>query len=315
MSSNRAWAIVTLVSLLAMMVTLLTAGSALAAGGGGGGGGGFNAPSQSAPKFDPVATYQQAVADLRAGENKQAAKGFRKVLSVDKKNANTHYLYGIALYNQGKHKRAIRPFQKAIKYRGEHILARGYLSAAYRLSGKVDKANQEQRLLLEQQSNCGDCKDKKALNTALELADGANNKHNSKTTSSLLNLSPGLANSQTGDNAYLTAVASINRGDYHSALASLQQSADAFGPHPDVLTYIGFVNRKLGNMNAALYHYQLALSIQANHRGANEYLGEFYVETGRLDLAKVQLKTLESICQFGCEEAEELRRWIAAAHS
>jgi hypothetical protein len=31
--------------------------------------------------------------------------------------------------------------------------------------------------------------------------------------------------------------------------------------------------------------------------------------------ARAQLKTLDRICKFGCEEAEELRRWIAGVKS
>ena len=49
--------------------------------------------------------------------------------------------------------------------------------------------------------------------------------------------------------------------------------------------------------------------------GANEYLGEYYVETGQLAKADAQLVKLERICKFGCEEAEELRRWIGGAKS
>jgi len=278
---------------------------------GGGGGGGFNAPSQSAPKFDPVATYQQAVDDLQTGHYKKASKGFRKVLSLDKKSANTQYLYGISLYRQGKYKKSVRPFQRAIKYQQGHILARGYISSAYQLTGKSDKATTLKQALLEQQRTCGDCDDKDKLDTAIKLADGAH----ANTTSSVLPLNNGIANSEFGDQAYLNAVADINRGNYQIALASLHESSLAFGPHPDVLTYLGFVNRKLGNMELALEYYQAALTIQDDHRGANEYLGEFYVEMGQLKLANAQLNKLKQICQFGCEEAEELKRWIDTATS
>ena len=44
-----------------------------------------------------------------------------------------------------------------------------------------------------------------------------------------------------------------------------------------------------------------------NHVGINEYLGELYVATNRLDLAKERLKVLESC---NCEEYGELKEII-----
>ena len=105
----------------------------------------------------------------------------------------------------------------------------------------------------------------------------------------------------------------INQGNYNQALIELKQSATEFGPHPDILTYQGFANRKLGNYETALSFYQQALAVDDNHKGANEYLGEYYIEQGQMTLAQNQLSKLESICAFGCEEAEELRRWIISA--
>jgi hypothetical protein len=65
----------------------------------------------------------------------------------------------------------------------------------------------------------------------------------------------------------------------------------------------------------AVRYYSAALALAPDHRGANEYLGEYYVETGQAAKARQQLVKLEGICKFGCEEAEELRRWIAGGHS
>ena len=95
----------------------------------------------------------------------------------------------------------------------------------------------------------------------------------------------------------------------------LRAAGVALGPHPDVLTYQGFANRKLSNYDVAISYYSAALKLDPEHRGANEYLGEYYVETGQLAKADAQLVKLERICKFGCEEAEELRRWIGGAKS
>jgi hypothetical protein len=47
--------------------------------------------------------------------------------------------------------------------------------------------------------------------------------------------------------------------------------------------------------------------LDASHLGINEYLGELYVQTNRLDLAKERLAVLNG-CK--CEEYEELKELI-----
>lgn len=290
---------------LSLAALIITPSASFASGGGGGGGGSFSTPSQSAPTIDPVEKYQEGVAALKKGENKKAEKAFKKVLKVVRKHPGANYLLGVSLFEQAKYKKARKPLEKSLKYDDSLVLARGYLAATYQRTNKTDKAEIQKQTLLQLQKTCGDCKDKASIETALKVANGASS---ASETTSLLKL-----DSNAGDAHYLAAVGRINSGDYDSALVLLKESAQMFGPHPDILTYQGFVNRKLGNYAEALSFYTTALAIQPEHRGANEYLGEYYVETGQMTLAKIQLKKLEDICDFGCEQAEELRRWISAA--
>ena len=51
----------------------------------------------------------------------------------------------------------------------------------------------------------------------------------------------------------------------------------------------------------------LGLKIDPNHKGINEYLGELYVKTGRMELAKERLAILKN-CK--CEEYSELKEVI-----
>ena len=75
----------------------------------------------------------------------------------------------------------------------------------------------------------------------------------------------------------------------------------------DTLNYLGFTTRKLGDYEGGEKYYLLGLEINPNHVGINEYLGELYVATNRLDLAKERLKILESC---SCEEYTELKEII-----
>ena len=72
----------------------------------------------------------------------------------------------------------------------------------------------------------------------------------------------------------------------------------------DTLNYLGFTTRKLGDYENGEKYYLMGLEIDPNHKGINEYLGELYVTTNRLDLAKERLQVLKSC---NCEEYAELK--------
>jgi len=75
----------------------------------------------------------------------------------------------------------------------------------------------------------------------------------------------------------------------------------------DTLNFLGFTTRKLGDYENGEKYYLLGLEIDPNHKGINEYLGELYVVTNRMDLAKERLKVLETC---NCEEYNELKEII-----
>ena len=72
----------------------------------------------------------------------------------------------------------------------------------------------------------------------------------------------------------------------------------------DTSNYLGFTTRKLGDYENGEKYYLMGLEIDPNHKGINEYLGELYVTTNRLDLAKERVKVLETC---NCEEYDQLR--------
>ena len=71
----------------------------------------------------------------------------------------------------------------------------------------------------------------------------------------------------------------------------------------DTLNYLGFTTRKLGDFEGGEKFYLQGLAIEPNHNGINEYLGELYVQTNRIDKAKERLEILKN-CK--CKEYEEL---------
>ena len=75
----------------------------------------------------------------------------------------------------------------------------------------------------------------------------------------------------------------------------------------DILNYLGYTLRKTGDFEKAETYYLKGLEMDPKHLGINEYLGELYVQTGRIELAKERLEVLKG-CK--CEEYEELKELI-----
>ena len=94
---------------------------------------------------------------------------------------------------------------------------------------------------------------------------------------------------------------------YEKALKFLIKSNKEKPNQADTLNYLGFATRKLGDFKKGEEYYLLGLKINPNHKGINEYLGELYVVTNRIDLAKERLNVLKDC---NCEEYNELKEII-----
>ena len=315
---------------LAVLGLSLAAGSALASGGGGGGGGGM--PSNSAPAYDPVEEYAKGKEALSAGKFKDADRALGHVLEVAPKDADTLFMMGLAKTGENDLKGAKRYFEKTLKIDPNHTNAQVELVLFDLKLGDRDGAKSQYDALIARATACADtCPEAAVLKAAIKTADDAMNAKPAMSapaevpgapsppptgtpigalapnTASLL-----FADNGAGDHAYVQAVSLINEGRYDDALAALHRAQAVFGPHPDVLTYIGFTYRKLGRLDLAEPYYQQALAIAPNHLGATEYYGELKVEKGDLVGARQMLAKLQTLCTFGCAEEDSLRRWIDA---
>ena len=90
---------------------------------------------------------------------------------------------------------------------------------------------------------------------------------------------------------------------YSQAFKNLEKAYKSDKKNPDVLNYMGFTSRKTGNFEKAEEFYLRGLSIKPDHNGINEYLGELYVQTNRIDKANERLEVLKGC---NCEEYGEL---------
>ena len=90
---------------------------------------------------------------------------------------------------------------------------------------------------------------------------------------------------------------------YSQAFIKLEKAYSSDKKNPDILNYMGYTSRKIGNFDQAEKFYLTGLSLKPDHNGINEYLGELYVQTNRIDKANERLDVLKNC---NCEEYKEL---------
>ena len=124
----------------------------------------------------------------------------------------------------------------------------------------------------------------------------------------------GLGN--TGSSAsfddYTVAVRLIKHEKYSEAIPHLELAL-ANKPHSaDILNYLGYTHRMLGDYPSSLDFYKRALAIDPDHKGVHEYLGELYLQMHDMASAQAELTTLGGLCPSGCDERDVLTKAIAA---
>ena len=291
-----------------LALCLVIAQPALSSGGGGGSSSAM--PSDSAPAYDPVAEYRSGITAFEAHDYKKAVTAFKRVVAVAPEHAPAQYLLGASFIALGDFKHAVRPLEAAAKADPTLLDAQRDLAISYAKMGQIEKATAQRDLIQAKQLACaGTCPQAAALDAAL----GAVNAALTGGTPQALGPSHRLVPLAAIDPVYVEAVGLINEGNYEPAIALLDDALWSAGPHPDLLTYLGFANRKLGRIETARRWYGQALAVAPNHRGALEYYGELKLQMGDRAGAQDHLARLERICGFGCVQADELRAQISGA--
>lgn len=289
---------------LAVGAAFLALSPAHSAGGGGGGGGTTGA---TAPQYDPVVEFQTGIRAYNAQDYRAAVAAFRRVVEAAPRHAPAQYYLGASYIGQGDYRRARRPLEAAIRADPNLIEARRDLAIAYVRSEEAGKAAEQREFLNQRKAACaGACPEAARIDAALAAVDAAI----AGTPPATFGLAHPNRTIASVDAAYVSAVGLINEQRYEPAIAELEGALWSAGPHPDLLTYLGFANRKLQRYDDARRWYEMALAIAPEHRGALEYYGELKLELGDLAGARAHLARLDALCPFGCQQADELRSWI-----
>lgn len=129
---------------------------------------------------------------------------------------------------------------------------------------------------------------------------------------------------RSSDSDYADGREAFLRKDWKATIESLLKVVARRPHHDNAHNMLGFAYRKLGEHERAFHHYERALELNPRHKQALEYLGEGYLELGRIEEAKATAIRLDEVCRFvvmafdnngwkqGCEERDDLERAFAA---
>jgi tetratricopeptide (TPR) repeat protein len=296
--------------LSAPVLTLGMGGGGMGGGGMPSGGGGMGGMSNT-PQYDPEVEYQHGTADLQAGKYKDAVSDFEHVTESAPRSANGWLMLGEAREGAGDEKGAEKAYERSVKLDNSSVQAHRELALSEIKLNQMDKAHAELADLQTKATTCGDsCPDAADLKAAIAAIQAAMPGGAAPAAANDAATHLSVAAPEAGDGAYVRAVSLINERRWDEALVSLDKAETVIGPHPDILTYKGYVWRRKGDWAKAEDFYRQALAIDPNHRGATEYYGELMVLKGDVAGAKAMLARLDRVCAYGCAEAVELRLWI-----
>jgi len=110
---------------------------------------------------------------------------------------------------------------------------------------------------------------------------------------------------------YKAAMAAVKASDWNQVIVRMQAYVARNPGDADAWNELGHAYRKTGDLDTAFKDYAKALQINPKHRDAHEYLGEAYLQAGDLAHAEAELRTLDSLCFFSCEQYSDLKKEIA----
>ncbi len=98
----------------------------------------------------------------------------------------------------------------------------------------------------------------------------------------------------------------LAKEDWSEAITLFEKVVDEEPDNADAWNYLAFSHRKQGDLDTAFDYYGKALELDPEHLGANEYLGEAYLQVDDMEGALAQLAKLEELCGAECEEYQLL---------
>jgi len=112
------------------------------------------------------------------------------------------------------------------------------------------------------------------------------------------------------DPDYLAGKQAVETMNWQAALDAFNKVLTKDAGNANAHNYLGYTYRKSGKLDLAFKHYEEALRLDPKHRGAREYMGEAYLMVDNPAKAEEQLRELDRLCLFGCEEYDDLKKAV-----
>jgi hypothetical protein len=109
---------------------------------------------------------------------------------------------------------------------------------------------------------------------------------------------------------YSAALKLIHQERFADAMPYLDKAVAQHPHNADILNYLGYTHRMVGDFPGSLAWYQKALTEDPDHKGAHEYLGELYLNMRDVASARMQLAELVRLCPDNCDERDTLTKSI-----
>jgi tetratricopeptide (TPR) repeat protein len=120
------------------------------------------------------------------------------------------------------------------------------------------------------------------------------------------------ADSANLDPDFAAGKTALAKGQWASAAEALKLASLRDPRNADIQNFIGYAYRRIGLMELAFTHFEVAVALNPRHRGAHQHLGEAFLAAGEAARAEEHLAALERICLIPCTEYDQLKRAIAA---
>ena len=112
--------------------------------------------------------------------------------------------------------------------------------------------------------------------------------------------------------AFADGKAAVASQNWSEAIAQFTVATQESPDDADAWNMLAYSQRMSGDIEGAFANYQTALAIDPDHKDANEYIGEAYLQIGDVAGAQKHLARLDEICWLGCEQKDELAAAIEA---
>lgn len=105
----------------------------------------------------------------------------------------------------------------------------------------------------------------------------------------------------------------VAKNDWSAAAGVLEMFVKKNPQDADGFNLLGYSYRNIRRYDESFAAYRQALTLDPKHRGAHEYIGIAYVQSGQLDKARAHLAILDKLCPFSCEEYRDLKKAVEQA--